>query len=285
MTQWISSPPHLRSISQCSVELDFQPLTAWPQSLPALAINSYVVAGFQQELAFDHKVDLEDKQKMADLFKSVHSEISFAECAKLIKLSQNLDWFPINEILGKLGWHANQNFFSTAEKLVQAPIGFQKWCAEKKLGPMDLAPLNSIDIDQLKFIFLDILNLEASKNWGTKALELGTELILLGKNKSDIQAQNLLKKENLSRQDLETWVQALETLRFPETQKRDQTFKDKLTALPWPGSSQAKWTRHGDQSGVELKLFVTQPADLKKYLNSLEKVNGLLENMIKGTEH
>jgi hypothetical protein len=49
--------------------------------------------------------------------------------------------------------------------------------------------------------------------------------------------------------------------------------------------SQAKWARHGNRGGIELKLFVSQPADLKNYLQSLSKVQDLLEKDPTGSKH
>lgn len=264
----------MSTISQCDTSLDFQPLSPWATGLPAVAINMVVIAGFDQEIVFNHSISEDEKDKIAALVRSVYFELSFAEMARLVDKAKNHQWLPIELIIQKFGWLANPSFYKVAECLLTTPIGFQNWCAEKKLGPMDLIPLASAKSLNLIPLFHDILSLKLSKSVGTKVLELAIELLLMGKSYSDIAPESS-----------ETWAQKLQQLRYPNSSQNDSLEKEKLISLPWPGMSQAKWARQGDKTGVELKLFVSQPSDLKKYLQSLEKVQNLLEDLNSGTQH
>ncbi len=278
MTQWTPQPPRISSLSQCDNSLDFQPLATWPEGLPAVAINKVVIAGFSQDLVFNHSIPNEQKEKMAALLRSVHSDLSFAEMARLIAKAKKHSWLPIDLIAQKYGWLPNEAFYKTAQLLLQTPVGFQNWCAEKKIGPMDLSSLASAASLNLNRLLHDIILFKLSKSIGTKVLELGIELLLMGKSADDISVTD-------GKTQGDQWLEKLQALRYPQSAERDSLEKDQMTSLPWPGMSQAKWTRQGDKTGVELKLFVSQPSDLKKYLQSLEKVQSLLEDLKPGTEH
>lgn len=59
--------------------------------------------------------------------------------------------------------------------------------------------------------------------------------------------------------------------------KNNLVAQNDLSNLPWPGASQVKWTQQGDRAGIEIKIFVSNPTDLKKYLNSLNHVHDIME--------
>lgn len=285
MTQGISNPPQLCSMSLCDKSLDFQPRTNWPESLPAVAVNQVVLAGFSQELVFNHQLDPADSEGIAKLFRSLYFELSFVEMAVLIQKAKAHSWFPISVIAQKFNWQANDNFFKTAEAILKCPKGFLDWAAEKKLSPLDFAPLLSADGLELKFLYRDILTLGLGRSLGVKALELGIELLMMNHTPEMLAADSLVSVHPRDVSVGDAWVLALKALRYPETFKRDQMAEAQMTSLPWPGTTQARWTRQGDRAGIELKLFVSQPSDLKKYLQSLNKVQDLLEKDPTGTKH
>jgi hypothetical protein len=276
-------------MSQCDKELFFYPRVAWPESLPAVAVNQVVLAGFSQDLVFNHQIDPADSEAIARLFRSLYFELSFIEMAKLIQKAAAFAWFPISLIAQKFGWQPNENFFVIAGRVLQTPSGFQAWASEKKLSPQDFAPLLASADADLKYLFHDIVSLNLTRALGVKALELGIELILMGQSAPDLMSEKLMadpaREAPRDVSVAEAWVQELKRLRYPETFKRDQATEAQMTSLPWPGTSQARWTRQGDRAGVELKLFVSQPSDLKKYLQSLSRVQDLLEKDPSGTKH
>lgn len=285
MSQWPPNPPQLCSMSQCDNSFDFSPLTAWPESLPAVAVNYFVLAGFSQEFVFNHQIETTDSEKISGLFRSLYFELSFAEMARVIAKARSHSWFPLEAVISKFGWQPTPEFFRIAEALRQTPSGFQKWCAEKKVGPQDLAPLLSARTLELKYLFLDILNFQLPKASGAKALELGVELLLKGHSPESLQSSLLVTVAPASISTGEAWVEALRQLHSPESFKSEQAEAQKWASLPWPGTSEAKWTRQGDRGGIELKLFVSQPSDLKKYLQSLSQVQALMEKKSPGTTH
>jgi hypothetical protein len=242
--------------------------------LPAVAVNNVVLAGFQQPMVFNHTIDWKDREAIATLFRSLYSDLSFAELASLWEKSESFDWFPFSEIAAKFHFQTSEHFFAVARTLLQTPAGFRRWCAEKKVGPQDLSPLLSAKSD-LKPLFLKILKLGLSKSQGMQALELGVELLLMGFSPTDLK----LAEEDDGSLSADAWLEELKRKRYPETFSRDEKAEKQMKSLPWPGSSQARWVRQGDKSGIELKIFVSQPSDLKKYMQSLSKVQNLLEQL------
>lgn len=283
-----SLPPELCSIAQCDVSLDFSPLSHWPEALPAVAVNKLVYAGFRQKLALNHQMDPSDFDGIAQHFYSLYSGLSFAEVARLIQTAKAHPEFPMTEVVQKFQWQVTEQFLSIAEKLVATPLGFQNWCADKKLNPQDLAPLLSATALSLNPLMKDMLELQLSKSLGTQALELAIELMLMGSEYSKISVETLLSAEQRKmhgKAQGELWVESLKRLRYPQTFSQDQSAESKMTSLPWPGTSQARWVRHGDKAGIELKIFVSQPSDLKKHLQSLTRVQDLMEKDPSGTKH
>lgn len=267
-----SLPPTLCSISQCVSELQFQTRSHWPQSLPAVAVNNVVLAGFDQAMVFNHTIDWKDHEGIATLFRSLYSDLSFAELALLWEKSEAFDWFPFSAIAAKFHFQATEHFFHIAKALLQTPMGFQNWCADKKVGPQDLSTLLAAGTLDLKPLFLKILNLGLSKSQGVQALETAIELLLMGLSPTDLQLE--ISDAN---SQAEAWLELLKQKRFPEAFARDLAAHDQMKNLPWPGSSQARWARYGDKSGIEIKIFVSNPSDLKKHMQSLSRVQDLMD--------
>lgn len=280
MNDFSQQTPELCSITQCNKTLQFSPLSPWPQGLPAVAVNQMVFAGFDQKLVFNHQLPLldqpqnsEQQQQIAQLFRSLYFELTFPEMARLIEKASVLEWFPLSLVISSFGWQASEHFFKVAEALRQTPMEFQNWCSEKKLNPQDLSPLLSAKGLDLDGAMQDLILLRLSKSSGAQALELIIELMLMGQTAQSLRADSLSTN---TAKTAETWLENLKQLRYPNTFASDQSEQEKMKNLPWPGTSQAKWIRQGDKAGIELKLFVSQPSDLKKYLQSLSHIQDLL---------
>lgn len=220
-----------------------------------MAVNKLIFAGFSQKLVLNHEMNPSDPEAIAEHFRSLYSELSFAEVARLTKTSREHTWFPLHQIIQKFGWVADSQFFLTAEALLKTPMGFQNWCADRKISPQELAPLLSAGSLNLKPLFKEILELKLSRSTGALALLNGIQMMLDGTDFSQISTEELLNDEN------------------------------SMTSLPWPGTSEARWVRQGDKTGIELTLFVSQPSDLRKHLQSLNHVQALLERDPSGTKH
>ena len=269
-------PPTLCPASECESFLDFAPVAHWPQGLPAVAVGGIILAGFQQELAFNHELSLEEKEEIEKLFCSLYSELSFAELARLWKLSESHVWFPMAEVALHYRVGLNPHFFEVAEVLLQTPPAFQIWCSRRKLHQGDLLPLlathhfddHSNAKEGLRLALSFIARMEMTRNQGAQALEWLMDLLLDNPTWVELQPDS---------ESAEAWHEKLRRLRFPETEKKDKQSSRQAMRLPWPGSSQVKWTRQGDQSGIEVKLFVSDPTDLQKCVQSFQNVLKELE--------
>lgn len=270
-----NKPPQIRNLSQCNGQMDFKPRTPWPDGLPAVAVNGVVLAGFGQDLVFDHSIPWAQQEEIAQLFRSLYFELTFTEISRMIEKAADVPELPLFLILQKFGYQSSGSLFATAKALRALPEGFQEWCADRKLSPQDLAPILSARSLDLKPLLAQILTLSCSRNIGAHCLEMGVELLLMGKTYEDLQVTAYSSEE--IHDSPESWHQHLKRLRYPETSAKDAEQASRLKKLPWPGQSQVRWTRNGDKGGFEIKLFVSQPSDLKKHLTSLAKVHDILE--------
>jgi hypothetical protein len=268
MTDSGNPTPTLTAASTCDAGLNFYPKSIWPGALPAVAVNRLIIAGWGQKMVFNYEIDVADKEKIAGLFRSLYFELSFGEMAQLLAKAKNYSSFPTLELLKRFQFSPTDLFFNVAENFLTLPAGFQDWCIEKKINPNDLTPLNAAKALNLNPVLLQILNLRASKAVGVQCLEICIDLLLMGHLPEEVLG---------SFHDAEAWNLHLKRLRFPETTARDEEQSKKMSKLPWPGTSHARWLRQGDRAGIELKLFVSNPSDLKKYLTSLGKVQSLME--------
>lgn len=277
MTLTNSAPPVLCSISQCKNLLNFEPLGYWPKQLPAIAINEWVIAGFTQEMVLNHQLLEKDWHQFPGIFRSLHQDLSFLEIVRLWDKSRNSEWFPISAVAEAYHIRINEQFEQMANICLQLPRNFQDWCAQKKLGLGDFLPLLATQNLNLKSVFKKILDLKLSKADGVQALELCTDLLLLGHSFEELELEASTNTE-LSIPTTETWLQHLKNLRFPMTKNKDLNAESNLMKLPWPGASQVKWTRQGDKAGIEVKLFVSQPEDLNRYARSFDKIQSMMES-------
>lgn len=307
----------LKSASHCDKSLAFQIFQTWPPALPGVSVNGVLVAGFQQDWIFDHEISWNESEQIAALFRSLYFDLSFVEAANLLSAAEfwNLDvkhsaqQFPIAEVLKKFGWQLNDNFRKTSERLRQTSIHFQNWCFEKKINVMDLAPLLSITNDQLLdprllTIFNALVDYGFSKTLGVQFLELGIELFLLNPDEPTAIIQSIIpKNKNITMDTIidpankvdpvlrvdkvaEKLLEAFKKARYPMTYQQDEAHQQKWQKISWPSQAQVRFTRHGDKAGVEMRLFVSQASDLKKYLVSLERAYQILENeTLTSTEH
>lgn len=265
-----TSPPVLKSISDCSRQLDFSPLSPWPESLPGIAITGWVLAGFDRPIVLDYEIDLNQADKIVEFFKGLYPELSFAELSRLVFQcdSAKIQWLPKKILFQAYGLNWNDHTMKISQNLSQLPIHFQNWCGLKKVGAQELCPLLAAQSIPVNVLCHQIVHRQLSRALGIRALELGIELLLMEQNIDELLSANCNADE---------WVEQLALRRFPEQSRRDSEAQQLIKKYPWPGSSQIRWTRQGDRAGIEMKLFVSQPSDLKKFSENLNRLQDLLE--------
>ncbi|MEI7973324.1 MAG: hypothetical protein WCH11_03050, partial [Bdellovibrio sp.] len=133
--------PELCPASSCSSELDFKPINHWPSGLPAVAVEGYLLAGFQQSFAFNHQGDLHNAADISELFCSLYNDLSFIELIRLGSISRHLEWFPFESIAQNYRVGISSQFFELAPILLSSPLEFQIWASQKKMHQGDFLPL------------------------------------------------------------------------------------------------------------------------------------------------
>ena len=145
-------------------------------------------------------------------------------------------------------------------------MDFKTWKEHKKVKDQDLvfAQILKENLHQELFssVSEQMASLKPSFSEGLSFLETACELILMGHTESLF--------ENSS--EFSNWQESLKRLRFPQTTLRDEEQKKKFESLPWPVGAKVKFERRGDRSGVELKVFISNPSDVTKVLAALERV-------------
>ncbi len=164
----------------------------------------------------------------------------------------------------------------------------QKWLDSKKSSTIDIHQIcpyldllkTDAQIQMMNQTLELILILRCSYSEGLKILELVTEIVLIyDQQKIQIDFDMLTTHHEQKMLNPDQWLTRLNQLRFPLTMQNDTEIKLKLEKLPWPFGSKIKFERRGDRSGVELKVFISNPSDLVKIISSLERVReGLQKN-------
>jgi len=268
--KWPELRPQLTSRTLCRMELNFGPLSHWPASLPGVAVQGVVIAGFEQDLILNHHLDVDsiDGQKQVEeIFMSLYPQLSWGEMARLWKSAETLNWFPIASVLIRRGHKLNSHFTSLAECFLRQPLTFQNLCIHKGWGGNDLAPLQSVAGLDLRPLLDKITSSQLSKSQGVQALELAIDLLMQGQLPQEIE------------QDGEAWLKTLRQLRYPMSTEADELQQTQVQALQKvvPSSTQIRWVRQGDKAGLEVRLFLATPKDLLAHSQALPHIQSALE--------
>lgn len=259
--------PTLCPATQCNKRLDFRPVTPWPTGLPGVAFDGWVVSGFDRDLFLNYAWDRQDPLAFTGLFSSVHPYLSFAELARLIPMIIDCREIDIENLISYYGYKDKIQFSLVGEKLTQLPPEFQDWAARRRLSPKEFAPLLSTEITaDLRLAFAEIVRRDLTRQEGTRAIELVTELLLMGHREPVAQS---LKADR--------WLDTLQHLRHPQATKQDESAQTWVLDQSWPRHSQIRWVRQGDQSGLEVKMIIRNPQDLEKSKDSLDRIEKIFE--------
>lgn len=259
--------PTLCSSTLCTRRLDFRPASPWPTGLPGVAFDGWIVSGFDRELCLNYQWDRHNKKEFTELFSSVHPHLSFAELARLIPMIINCQDIDLENLISYYGYKDKIQFSLVGEKLVQAPLEFQDWAGRRRLSPMELASLVSIEMSgDMRTIAVEIAKRDLTRQEGARVLELGVELLLMD------QGTGVLESLKADR-----WFDALQRLRNPNTAQTDMNAQEWVADQSWPRQSQIRWVRQGDQSGLEVKMVIRNPQDFEKSKDSLERIQKIFE--------
>lgn len=268
----------LIKITQCDKYLDFRPLAALPQNLVPSSFLKILLNGFNHS---DNTMVIDYSPADCDfllLLKSLYPEITYVELALVSqKLNTLHDKIAITEeaLFSHFGFKYDESVKLTNELLSYLPTHFCHWCAQKKWGPQDFAPLRSLTKDQISELnpYLKKINDPCSKNDGTQIFELLIELFLLNKDILPLLSLEITK-----------WLSLLKHERYPIGSRQNHKNEELIQKLNWPLHSQAKWVRRGDKSGIELKFFFSHPQEFARSLIKLEQIKQQFETESTGKQ-
>jgi hypothetical protein len=144
----------------------------------------------------------------------------------------------------------------------------EAWLAEKSLSPRELAPLLVVPEERLRNLTVQrITNSSATRSQGARLLELLSEILAI--HLEPIPFSKPFESEFGYQEDVDRWIQHLEVLRFPTTRRRDEEMTTRLKTLDLPSKVKAEFRRHGDETGVELKISAKGPQEMRKLLLEL----------------
>lgn len=249
---------------------DFSPFKTWPRALPAFAFNDQLLCGFDRE---DGEVVVLNADNLLDVCYSIHPELSFIELSRLHqRLPLSAEEIP--QLWSLYGYRWREALAETVQRVLSVPREIQNLFQEKKMGPNDLAPLRSLtDTAGLSPYWRPMIQCQASKSELIKILELLVELTLLGKTDLADHHSTTPSTENTMDLSARVWLQKLNRLRYPMSSSSEDACDKKIKEIHWPLRSDARWTRRGDLSGIELKMFFSHPQELKRSLMKLEQIN------------
>lgn len=236
------------------VELD----SKWSTHLPKMVWKGFDLTPKNESHAH---LDLSELL-MGQALESIHTELEYLNFLKLCSFIECL-CLPIDEIQSlESQFHYRWN--DEAKELfglwLKLPTGFQLWTTEKKLKFSDLRPLMRADLEAVIPFLEKLSRTQASKSIGTEILERLCDL-----PQSDFKnLQSLLEQT-----DVANWLETLKKLTFPITFEKDLQRIQKVKSWPWPSRMKGEWKRQGDQAGLSIEIYSTNPNDFEKKIKDL----------------
>lgn len=246
----------MKKKSEFDLTLDFQPQAKWPISLPAVALGTHLLTGFQHGSNHPvHQHSVKDLETHTDLFYDLYPSLGLCEIARLLTNPLFPELFSEESLLEKYGLHPSPDFKAVCKLLIQAPSHFQNWVENKKPGYHELIPLLGLNHEQQVFIMSQVVNSVDSKSSGAYRIEFLSDLLQIG-----------LTMDSLLGLSLEE----LKQKRYPNTTNRDQKLSQ--ISFHWPKAVRSRFSRQGDKGGFDIQFFAGTPLELTKTAQHLMKV-------------
>lgn len=234
--------------------------------MPLYSWNGILLNGFDRD-GDPSVMDLGESAKLLEVFVSLYEKLNLMELARLfraVRLSKNLSELNWTLLLEHYNLRDSEAHREILHRLLDVPENMQVWIEEKDLSFRDLMILLSFDsLKTLQPCFNFMTETLCSKSEGVKILELYGELILL-----DRDAHTTLSVATNASEA----IRGLEFLRYPVRKSTQNTLEEKLKTVEMPMRTQARFLTQGDETSLELKLQAKNPEDLKKRLESLQKM-------------
>ena len=256
----------------CNKSLDFNPDKPWPEHWPSFAWENILISGFDRINQLVLNFSAED-MKFLDLFHSCHPQLNFSELGRIF-----LEWerekikqkhseksvFSWKEFFSMYDFQNTDFFIQQLRVFMSTPSSFRDWVNKKAVRISELRILNALkNMDQIHFIFQWIIERDVSHSTGVKALELGGELRLMGFSPDEILKQDISPEEV---------IRAMEKKRKPLSSSGDDIKQKHLKKIIWPREVTAQWSRRGDKTGLEMKIWCQNQTELEDRIKRIHQM-------------
>ncbi len=255
-------------VAQCNKDLNFGPRVPWPETLPAFSWRGYLLNGFNR--TDGHVIELDENELLEKIWPDIYPKLSLMELSRfyhcVLKTGLAMEW---STFFFAYGIRFSEDVQNLVERIIALPPTVQNWCVLKDVSARDLAPLKALaDWSAVMPWWWKMLGYEPSRTDGVRALEWIVDLTLM-----NVDLDPLLAGAT----NLADWTKRLRSARYPLASEKDQANERLVKELPWPKKLEAKYVRHGDKAGFEVKLFVRSTPDLQKQIEGLQAVESELE--------
>lgn len=246
----------------CSQDLQFEVFTPWPSFWPPFAFKKWQISGFQS--TSEWVLNFTDPPFL-DLFFSSHPGLSGIELAHISgnPAYQKVPGFSYEGLFLKYGLRQDpKDIHKILSLLLQTPPAFQTWMVQKKAHLNEIKPLGSPSLIKSLNPFFKWLSLkQPSRTQGLQALRWCVELMLTGKGEGLFPFP--------SHSPVSEDLKSLERKRKPLALGGDEAKNLSLQNQSWPSHTQTRWTRKGDEAGVEVLLWGKSQKDLQSKFHQI----------------
>lgn len=262
---------NLLDITQCKMDLDFEPLNVQSDAMPSIAWNGFLLTGFGRTKG----VALNLEGPLPQIIKDCYPNLSFVEISRLIERLEEVfeDSSDLKEeVLGRYNLMSHPEMDDLMGLVLSMTKELQDWMGLLKLTPKDLYPLRAVfrarpaHWSDFMLRFLRTLKYKrATVTQAAKLIDLASQLLLVGREFKVIEAENL-----------DSLTLRLEQLKSPAF----FDLQEKVKKIPWPSQVQARWVQDGDSSGIEVRINVKNQDEYDSFLERLEHLSPQLKDKI-----
>jgi hypothetical protein len=259
-------------LSQCSKRLTFLTQKLWPKALPQLAWRGLLLtASIENEV---QAVELDEKHPFENVIFDIYPRLNLLEVHEIATNAKALSVeFNISKLFETYRIRYDDRLIKLLNQIQWVDQQFIRWAIDKQLGENDLAPLSSLNDQQIKLLnkyFSHMAKLNPSKNEGVQILEWLIDVFLQTSTENFI--ESVLDINTSSELSLR-----LKYMRYPESTERETKSTLFIKSLSWSKNTHVRAVRQGDQAGIELKIFLQNKTDLKSQIQTLQQVANRLD--------
>ncbi len=260
------------TVSQCKRRLNIDLRSVWPSVMPAVAWSDILVGGFNKAEIEECIFVSSDERALEDVLAGLYPKLTFIDISKLAiaveRVGVSIDW---RTFCAKIGLRWSDEWPILFQLVRQAPQKLVTWWEMREVSARELAPIKAINdgalLQRWFRLALHVVSFEPSKSEGVQILEWLVDLLLLDPDKG---RDRCADQKILAERTLASLRDRVRSERFPVA-SQSETLQSALAAkLPWPTGAKAAWVRHGDRTGMEIKLFSNSANELKKQIALLQ---------------